>query len=207
VRVLITGGTGSVGSHTAAALINHGHWVRMLVRDESRVGTAMAAHGVAPSDVVMGDVTDQASVAVAVAGCDALIHGANVFTFDPTRADRMRRVNEQGTEITLREAANAGLDPIVAISSFVALLPANGPVTEQTEVGSPQPEYAKSKAAAERVARRFQAEGSPVVITYPGAVWGPDDPYFGETAQLAQNALRGKLRLLNDGPIPISDVR
>ena len=71
----------------------------------------------------------------------------------------------------------------------------------------PKPAYSRSKAAAERIARRFQSDGAPVVTIYPGSVWGPHDPYLGETGRIAQSALRGRLRLLNDGLLPISDAR
>ena len=207
MRVLVTGGTGFVGSHTVAALVKHGHQVRLLVRSHDRVDPALVPHGSPVSEVVIGDVTDKESVAVAVADCDAVIHAANVFSFDPRKTEAMTTVNEQGTELVLAEASRVGLDPIVHVSSFVALLPNDKALTADSAVGAPAPAYSKSKAAAERIARRFQAEGFPVVITYPGSVWGPHDPYLGESGRLAQSALRGKLRLLNDGPFPISDVR
>lgn len=89
----------------------------------------------------------------------------------------------------------------------MALLPSDGPLTGESEVGNPTSAYAKSKAVAERIARRLQADGLPVVTTYPGSVWGPHDPYLGESARAAQSALRGRSRVLNRGTLPISDVR
>ncbi len=207
MRVLVTGGTGFIGSHTVAALVKQGHRVRLLARSHDRVDPALAPHGSPATEVVIGDVTDQDTVLAAVTGCEAVIHAANVFSFDPGRTETMNTVNEQGTELVLAEASRAGLDPIVHVSSYVALLPSDKPLTADSEVGLPAPAYSRSKAAAERIARRFQADGVPVVITYPGSVWGPHDPYLGESGRLAQNALRGRFRLLNDGLLPISDVR
>lgn len=207
VRVLVTGGTGFVGSHSVAALQAGGHDVRLLVRSPAKVAAAFAPHGPAPTDVVAGDVTDRDSVRAALAGCEAVLHAANVFTFDDRQVGTMRRVNEQGTEIVLGEAAASGCDPILHVSSFVALLPATGTVTGDSPVGDPDPPYSASKAAAERVARRLQAEGAPVVTTYPGSVWGPHDPYVGESARLAIAALRNQMRVLNDGLLAVSDVR
>ncbi len=207
MRVLVTGGTGFVGSHTIAALVKQDDQVRLLVRSPNRVEPALGPHGSPACEVVVGDVTDREAVAAAVAGCDAVIHAANVFSFDPRQAHVMSAVNEQGTDIVLTEAARADLDPIVHVSSFVALLPSDGPLTAESEVGAPAPTYGKSKAVAERIARRLQADGLPVVITYPGSVWGPHDPYLGESDRQAQNALRGRVRLLNRGSLPISDVR
>lgn len=207
MKILVTGGTGFVGTHTVAALLQAGHQVRLLARSPAKVPPAFEPHGVEPEDVVAGDVTDREAIRAALRGCDAVLHAANVFTFDDRQAEAMRRVNEEGTEIVLGEAAAAGLDPIVHVSSFVALLPASGTVTGDSPVGDPDPPYSASKAAAERIARRFQDEGAPVVITHPGSVWGPDDPYLGESAALAIAALKGQMRLLNDGLLPVSDVR
>lgn len=207
MRVLVTGGTGYVGSHTVAALVGDGHEVRLLVRSPERVAPALAPHGSPDCETVIGDVTDEPSVSGAMADCDAVIHAANVFSLDPRQARVMNEVNERGTEVVLGEAAKRGLDPIVHVSSFAALLPSEGPVTADSEVGDPAPAYSKSKAVAERIARQFQADGQPVVITYPGTVFGPHDPYLGESSRLAQVALRGRARLLNRGTLPVSDVR
>ncbi|GMQ92732.1 MAG: SDR family NAD(P)-dependent oxidoreductase [Acidimicrobiia bacterium] len=207
MRVSVTGGTGFVGSHTVAALVKRGHWVRLLARSDDRVAPALAPHEVEASDVVIGDVTDQSAVERALAGCDALIHAANVFSFDPRKAEIMSTVNERGTELVLAEASRVGLDPIVHVSTLAVFLPSDQRLTRDSEVGNPAPAYSKSKAVAERIARGFQADGAPVVITYPGSVWGPHDPYLGESNRFAQNILRGKFRLVNQGPLPICDVR
>ncbi len=46
-----------------------------------------------------------------------------------------------------------------------------------------------------------------MAIVYPGAVWGPHDPHFGESCQVARNILRRRYPLLPRGSLPISDVR
>ena len=61
-RVLVTGGTGFVGSHTVAALCAGGHHVKLLVRDPARMAPALAPHGLADLDYEVGDVTDAAAV-------------------------------------------------------------------------------------------------------------------------------------------------
>lgn len=68
--------------------------------------------------------------------------------------------------------------------------------------------YTASKAESERVARRFQADGAPVVTILPGGVWGPHDPHNGESNQIATNMLKGRQRMLTArGGFPIVDVR
>ena len=73
MRVLITGGTGLVGSHTVAAVERAGHEPRLLVRDPARMPRAGLDH-------VVGDVTDGDSVAKALDGCDAVLHAASVVS-------------------------------------------------------------------------------------------------------------------------------
>jgi dihydroflavonol-4-reductase len=75
-----------------------------------------------------------------------------------------------------------GLDPVVYVSSYVALLPPEGAVlTPDSPVKQPRGNYCRSKAESERVARGYQDQGAPVVIVYPGGVIGPDDPYLGDS--------------------------
>jgi nucleoside-diphosphate-sugar epimerase len=182
MKVLVTGGTGFVGSHSVAALLSQGHQVRLLVRSRDRVARSFSPLGVAEVESVLGDVTSPGSVEEAMVGCDAVLHAAAVFSFDARAAARMRQVNVPGTEIVLGAAVRAGLDPIVHVSSYVALLPPDGAVlTPDSPVKRPHGTYSRSKAESEQVARRHQEQGAPVVITYPGAVIGPHDPYLGES--------------------------
>jgi uncharacterized protein YbjT (DUF2867 family) len=62
MRVLVTGGTGFVGSHTVAAAVRAGHDVRLLVRRPERVDPALAPFGIHAADIVTGDVLDAGSV-------------------------------------------------------------------------------------------------------------------------------------------------
>ncbi len=109
----------------------------------------------------------------------------------------------------LRAAAEAGLDPIVHVSSYGALIPnlTGRPLDETSPVGTSPHPYTGSKAASEAVARALQDEGAPVAITYPGMVWGPHDPHLGESSQVALAALAGRLPALPPGIVPMSDVR
>src|SRR4051812_17042884 len=115
VRVLVTGATGFVGCHTAAALLGDGHDVRALVRSSSRLDTAMAPFDVGPVDHVVGDVTDEVAVEKAITGCDAVVHSAAVFTLDKSRAGEIYRTNVGGTELVLGSAVQHELDPVIHV--------------------------------------------------------------------------------------------
>jgi dihydroflavonol-4-reductase len=210
MRVLVTGGTGYLGSHTVAALVERGHQVRLLVRAPQRVAPAVAPLGLQAGDLeaVVGDVTDPAAVQQAVAGCQAVVHAASVYSLDRRDAGRVRQVNAPGTELVLGAAQRAGLDPIIYVSSTVALLPPSGqPLTPNSRVGQPPGPYLGSKAQAERVARRYQQAGAPVVTTYPGFVLGPHDPHLGQGMRLVRDILKGRYPMVPTGGFPIVDVR
>jgi nucleoside-diphosphate-sugar epimerase len=210
LHVLVTGGTGFVGSHTVSCLLGADHEVRLLVRDPARVARVLEPLGVDPAAVeaVEGDVTDPAAVAKALSGCDAVIHAAAVVAVDAASAGLMQDVNVGGTRNVLGLAAEEGLDPIVSVSSIAALFPPPGPVLRADgpvhEGGTP---YARSKADAERFARTLQADGSPVTIVYPGGVWGPSAPTVGD--QLLALLMLARYGVVPDssGGIPVVDVR
>ena len=83
MKVMVTGGTGFVGSHTVAEVVRAGHDVKLLVRDPSRIRPALEPLGVGEVESVMGDVTDKDSVEQALEDCDAVIHCASVYSLDP----------------------------------------------------------------------------------------------------------------------------
>jgi dihydroflavonol-4-reductase len=201
--VCVTGGTGFVGAHSVAAILAGGHRVRLLVRDESTVDSVLPGAAV---DVVRGDVLDEASVARAVRGADAVLHAASVYTFDPRRRAELSRTNELGTEIVLAHARAAGARTVY-VSSVGALFPSRRPLHADSPVGRAREPYLASKAAAERVARRHQAAGAPVAITYPPALLGPDDPRLGDQTVRLRDTLRGLMPVWPLGGFPLGDVR
>lgn len=213
MRVAVTGGTGFVGSHTVAALLGQGHDVRLLARGSHRVAPALEPLGVDPNvvEVALADMTDRAAVEAGLDGCDAVVHAASVYSLDPSRADEMASVNEQGVHHVLESAIEADMDPIIHVSSTLALIHDGDPgqvLTPDTPPGNSPYAYSGSKARQEAFARNLQDQGHPVVITNPGGVWGPQDPYDGETQRLARACLRGLLTLVPANTrIAMVDVR
>jgi dihydroflavonol-4-reductase len=207
--VLVTGGTGYVGSHAIAALTIAGHCVRLLARSPDRIPAALEPLGVERVETAIGDMTESAAVERALEGCDAVLHAASVFSTDTRKADEMKAVNVRGTDIVLGTAHRLGLDPIVNVSSEVALLPPSDRevLTPESPVKQPPGPYCRSKADSELVARRFQGLEAPVVSVLPAAVWGPHDPHLGEGVSLASNVLRNRYPIVMPGGMHIVDVR
>ena len=79
-------------------------------------------------------------------------------------------------------------------------------LTAQSPVGNPRGPYFRSKADSDRVARRFQESGAPVVITYPGTVVGAPDPHVGEITSSLLDILKGRAPMVPTGGFPIVDV-
>jgi dihydroflavonol-4-reductase len=209
MRVAVTGGTGFVGSHAVAALLAAGHEVRLLVRDPARIAPAFDPLEVAtPGDVVTGDVTDAEVLESLLDGCDAVVHAASIYSLDPRDGPRIRQTNVEGTRLVIETGRRLGLDPIVHVSSVAAIIPASEPLNADSPPSERGGVYGRSKAESERLARSHQDEGASVVTVMPGTVWGPDDPYFGESCRLASDFLRGQLRTLpRGGAAAVVDVR
>lgn len=209
MRVLITGGTGFVGAWTAKAAADARHEVRFLVRDPRRLDTSAAALGVDTSDHVVGDITDRASVEEAIEGCAAAVHCAAVVSTDKRRADDVRATNLVGAHNVLGAALDAGLDPVIHVSSITALFRPNLPVMHaDLPVTGGADAYGRSKAAVDHYARELQDRDAPVVITYPGMVMGPPaGERFGEVAEGVEAIVNIGLVPSTDGAWTVVDVR
>ena len=117
MRVLVTGGTGQLGSEVARALVARGDAVRCLVRDPTR---SRLLDGV-EVERVRGDVTAPDSLGPAVAGCDAVVHLAGVVSYAPGSRALQEAVNVGGTLHLLDAAAAAGVQRFVHTSSIAAI--------------------------------------------------------------------------------------
>jgi nucleoside-diphosphate-sugar epimerase len=170
----VTGGTGYIGAHCVRLLLAEGHRVRLLVAPDATHAPVLSRFAEAgDTEVLSGDVRETAVINELLEGCDALIHAAGVVGTDNRRRTLMWEVNAYATESVLTRAVEAGLDPVVSVSSYSALFPPpNGVIGPDTPTADGRSPYAQTKAYADRIARRLQRQGAPVVITYPASVVG-----------------------------------
>jgi NADH dehydrogenase len=110
VKVLVTGGTGFVGPRIVHALRAHGRDVRALVRRPER-GARLAGLG---AELVMGDVTDQASVQAAMDGCTHVVHLVAIIKGRP---QDFEGVMTQGTRNVVAAAKEARVQRFVLMSA------------------------------------------------------------------------------------------
>ncbi len=210
MKVLVTGANGLIGVYAVVEMLNQGKQVKAMVRNRDKLKACLQSLGksLADLEVVIGDITDPDSITAATTGCDALLHCAGVFSNRQSDASMLWEANVTGTENVIRAGIEANLDPIIHVSSYLALFPAprdkhraDDPVTD------PMSMYSNTKAVAERIARKFQASGAPVVTVYPGSVQGPNDPTYGIGSLLLEQAIRHKKLLVTDGGRGYTDVR
>lgn len=207
MRVLVTGATGFVGSHSATALHAAGHELRLLARDPGKATRVFRERGVVASEVVEGDVTDPAAVEKALEGCDAVLHAAAVVTLESRRAREVRETNLRAVELVVGRACERGLRSIVYVSSLGALFtPGGPPIRADSPLASARSAYAVSKARSERFVRDLQARGAPIRSSYPPAVIGPDDPGLSEGNHTVRVFLRDTMVLTSSG-FSLMDVR
>jgi len=205
VRILVTGATGFIGSHTAAALVAHGHQVRVLARNPSRVPLALGPHGVEP-EVAVGDMTDPIAVARAIAGCDGVIHAA--AQTDVGASDATGRSNLEGVRTVLGAAIEHGLPRIVYTSSVsVHMPPTDATITLQSPLAEPMSSYSASKIAAEHLVRAWQAEGKPITTVVVGGAYGPLAPDLINGFRAILAAVEARMMLTPAGGTTVIDVR
>lgn len=177
MKVLVTGGTGFTGSHTASMLIAAGHDVRLLVRDPDKIRPAFAPHSLMPEDFVVGDMTDSSAVDEALTGCDGVVHTAALVDLRRAAARLVENTNARGVDLVVGGAARRGVPSIVYVSSLgVFFEPGGPPLSPDLPIAPGTTAYARSKAAAEVYVRRLQDQGAPIRISYPAGIMGPDDP-------------------------------
>lgn len=179
MTVLVTGGSGLVGSHLIRALLQEGTPVRALVRPPSR--HLVEAPGV---QVVEGDVTDERTWRHAANGVSGVIHSAAVVAQRATRSDFFD-VNVGGTRLAVA-AARAAEVRLVHVSSVAvygrgsAYAAGPGHVDEDFHFGPiwDHDYYAQSKRKSEQLVWDGVAAGVDAVVLRPNVIYGEGDRLF-----------------------------
>lgn len=187
--VLVTGGSGFLGAHCIARLLNDGYRVRATVRSHEREGDVLAQlqqAGVDPGHALtfaVADLMDDVGWPAAMVGVAFVLHTASPFpAVMPADENELIIPAKEGTLRVLRAARKAGVKRVVLTSSFAAVGYGghfiDRPYTENdwTHLTPEISAYAKSKTLAERAAWDFiekEGQGLELTVVNPVVILGP----------------------------------
>jgi nucleoside-diphosphate-sugar epimerase len=209
--ILVTGGSGFVGSHCILQLLAAGHEVRTTLRNLKREGDVRAMlkeGGAEPGDrlsFIAADLESDAGWPEAVADCTYVLHVASPFPPTiPKHEDELIVPAREGTIRVLHAAREAGVKRVVLTSSFAAIgygqEPQQTPFNETSWTdpsGDDVRPYVKSKTLAERAAWNFIANeggGLELSVVNPVGVFGPVlGPDYSTSILLVQRLMDGAM--------------
>jgi len=192
--ILVTGGTGLVGSHLLLKLIKQGNVVRALMHNEKsieKVKKTFSWYESNPADLldkiewVSGNILDIYTLENALPGVEQIFHCAAKVSFDKSDRSSLLTVNQKGTANLVNAALEARVKKICHVSSVSALgkTQQGETITENHfwKTSRQNSIYAISKYAAEREIWRGHEEGLKAVVINPSIIIGPGDWKSGST--------------------------
>lgn len=184
MRILITGGTGFIGSHFAAALRREGSLAVLL--DLWPPSDDVAGEGIT---FLRGDVRDPSVVQAAMEGCDAVLHLAAAHHDFGIDEETYFSVNEGGTRVLCEAMDQVGVRHLCFFSSVAVY--GTGVLADESVEPDPVHPYGRSKRCAELIVSRWSAQGHgrSALIIRPTVTFGPGN--FANMYRLIEQVDRG----------------
>ncbi len=175
MKILVTGGTGFLGSRLIPKLVKDGHQVLALTRSASSHKNLQAL-GASPVEADL-----ESSKPLSLPTIDAVMHAAAYFRFAGPRKPYFR-TNVDGTAALLAAAEKAGAKTFVYISAAGIIMDDDGlPIRNADESAPTFPNhfsaYLASKARAESIVLAANKPGFRTIALRPPAIWGPGDSF------------------------------
>lgn len=184
----MTGGAGFLGQALAREL--KGGRVRLAHRID------LVAYDLTDAEdlpTVRGDILNPVALRQALAGVDAVVHGAVAVDWSDQRSAHLEKINVEGTQAVLDACVAAGV-PIFVHTSSLDVVCGDGDVIGATEA-TPYPRhyldaYGRTKAESERRVRAAPAGLATVILRF-SAMYGEADPY--KVPTMLREARAGRL--------------
>lgn len=186
LMILVTGGTGLVGSHLLYHLAQKNDFIRATYRNKSKIDTVrhvFTYYTDNPSNLfdkiewIECDITNIPQLDLAFKNITHVYHCAAMVSFDPNDYYQLRNINIDGTANVVNFCVSNNIQKLCYVSSIATLGKTDDTslITEKTEWNKEEPHnvYAITKYGAEMEVWRGTQEGLNVVIVNPGIIIGP----------------------------------
>lgn len=185
MNIVITGGTGFLGTHLVPLLRAQGHSITLISRSKP---PAAWLTGDKPVRHVQADLKDREAVREALKGVEALYHLAGLVSFRNEDGRKMYELHVDCTRELLRDVRTLGTKPRVILASTSGTIA----VSKTERVGTEADDYPietvgrwpyyLSKIYEEKLALEFcRKEGIPLVVLNPSLLMGPGDDRLSST--------------------------
>jgi len=172
MKILVTGGSGFIGSHLVEALVKEDCDVRCLVRKTSDVGYLEKLD----AEIVYGDITDKNSLTAAIKGIDVVYHSAGILGQWGIPDKAYWEIHVKGTEHILQMSLEEGIKKFIHCSSCGVIGPIKDVPADELCPYNPSNIYETTKAQAEKlVIDAYHKYKLPVTVIRPEFVYGPRD--------------------------------
>lgn len=182
--ILVTGGTGLVGSELLRQLMAQGKSVRAIYRNN--ISAHLTEEENKKIDWIKGDIIDILSLEDAMQGAEQVYHCAAVVSFNPKKKQELFHTNVDGTANVVNACLTSGVKKLVHVSSVSALgrIRKGETITEETQWSEEtnNSAYGKSKYYAELEVFRGIAEGLKAAVVNPTIILGPANWNDGSSA-------------------------
>jgi dihydroflavonol-4-reductase len=205
VKLLVTGGTGFLGTHLVPRLLEAGHEVRLIGRTQPSAALARA-------EFIPGDIKNRETVRRALEGVEAIYHLAGLVSFQDKDARRMYELHVDATRELLRDAREAGVKRFILASTSGTIA-----VSKEERIGTEEDDYPitvvarwpyyLSKIYEEKLTLEYCRKHSiPLVVLNPSLLMGPGDDRLSSTWTVMK-FLNGEIPAMPGGGMSFVDAR
>lgn len=216
--ILVTGGTGLLGSHILVELSRRSDRIKAMYRSPERIENVkkiftyyLGEEGQSAFEKiewVEGDVLDIPRLEELVKGVEIVYHSAALVSFAKRDFDRLIKINREGTFNIVNACLNEGVKTLAYVSSTAAIGGQDGEIITENTKWKMTPStsgYSISKYSAEKEVWRGVEEGLDCVMVNPCLIFGPGQ--WDETSLTIFRSIEKGLPFFTDGRNAIVDAR